>query len=67
MVRGGGLQLEDSLRRLGWDGTGAVATTIAKVNVETGMVNGIRFETRGVGPQITFNGKDLWNDVYHNV
>ena len=62
-MRGRGIQVDDTLRRFGWDGTGAVATPILTINPESGVVVGARFETRGRGPQVKFRASELWNDV----
>ena len=61
MIRGGGIHVDDALRRFGWDGEGAVGTTVMTTNADNGAVAGVRFETRGVGPMVTFKAKDLWS------
>ena len=60
LVRGRGLQVNDALRRHGWDGTSAAATPVMTVDSESGMVTGARFETRGAGPTIKFKARELW-------
>ena len=60
MIRGGGIHIDDSLRRYSWNGTEGVATTVMTVNCDSGKVSGVRFETRGRGPELSFKAKDLW-------
>ena len=67
MVRGGGIHVDDTLRRFGWDGEGAVGTVVMTTNEDSGMVVGVRFETRGVGPEVTFKAKDLWQEAEAGV
>ena len=67
LVRGSGIQIDDTLRRLGWDGSSAVATPVLTVGVELGRVSGARFETRGHGPEVKFNAADLWEGVTTGV
>ena len=67
MIRGGGIHINDSLMRFSWNGTKGVATTVMTVDSDSGKVSGVRFETRGKGPELSFKAKDLWvsgsNDV----
>ena len=63
LIRGRGVQVEDCLRRFGWDGLGAVVTPILTVNPESGMVIGARFDTRGKGPEVKFRASELWSEV----
>ena len=63
LIRGRGVQVEDCLRRFGWDGLGAVVTPILTVNPESGMVIGARFDTRGKGPEVKFRASELWGEV----
>ena len=60
MVRGSAIQVDDSLRRFGWDGTKGVITSVCNVEGLAGTVTGMRFESRGRGPEVTFKAKDLW-------
>ena len=60
MIRGGGIHIDDALRRFGWEGEGPVGITIMTTDADTGMVAGVRLETRGVGPMVTFKARDLW-------
>ena len=59
MIRGSGIQVDDCLRRFGWNGDQAVLTTIMTLNAESGTVAGVRFESRGQGPKVAFKARDL--------
>ena len=63
MVRGSGIHVDDALRRFGWNGETAVGTVILTTNADSGSVAGIRFATRGKGPEVTFKAKDLWKNA----
>ena len=67
LVRGSGIQVGDSLKRFGWDGSQAVATVIVNLNPSSGMVSGLRMETRGAGPEVTFCARDLWEEAPNDV
>ena len=67
MIRGSGIQVDDSLRRFGWNGSSAVLTTVMTVNVEAGTIAGVRFESRGQGPEVNFKAKDLWSQADADV
>ena len=54
--------MDDCLRRHGWDGKEAVATTIATIDVASGVIRGMRYETRGAINDLSFKAKDLWPD-----
>ena len=67
MVRGGGIQVNDALERFGWGSTSAVAMTVMTVDTYSGVIRGARFETRGLGPEVRFKAKDLWQESSGNV
>ena len=67
LIRGGGINVDDCLRRFGWDGIGATITTVMNINVEAGTVSGVRFESRGQGPNVTFRAKDLWRTAEDGI
>ena len=60
MVRGSGIQVDDCLRRFGWDGAEGVIATMCNINSKTGTVTGVRFKRRGKGWEINLWAKDLW-------
>ena len=60
MVRGGGLLVNDCLQRFGWSGRDPVITTIFTTDIESGMIRGVRYETRGQGPELKFPASELW-------
>ena len=66
-IRGSGIHVDDCLRRFGWDGAGAAITTVININGEAGTVAGVRFESRGRGPVVTFKASDLWKDADSDV
>ena len=59
LVRGGGIQVDDALKRHGWDGKTPVATTVATLETGTGVIRGLRYETRGSLDPVKFQAKDL--------
>ena len=63
MVRGGGIQVNDTLERMGWNGNTGVVTTVMSVDDSSGVVRGVRFETRGTGPEVKFKARDLWSNT----
>ena len=63
MIRGSGIHVDDALRRFGWNGEAAAGTVIITTNAESGSVSGVRFVTRGKGPEVTFKAKDLWKNA----
>ena len=67
MVRGSGIQVDDCLRRFGWDGAEGVIATVCNINSDTGTVTGVRFESRGKGPEVTFRAKDLWKGADDDI
>ena len=60
LVRGRGVQVDDTLRRFGWDGVSAMVTPIMSVDPESGVVTGARLNMRGRGPEVKFRAKELW-------
>ena len=60
LVRGGGALVDHALQRHGWNGKIPVATTVATLQFETGVIRGFRFETRGGLQPIKFAAKDIW-------
>ena len=60
MVRGGGLLVNDCLQRFGWSGRDPVATTIITTDTDSGTIRGVRYETRGQGPEVKFAASELW-------
>ena len=67
MVRGCGVQVDDGLCRFGWDGEQGVITTIMTIDPEAGKITGVRFESRGRGPQVSFKARDLWKSVANDL
>ena len=60
IVRGGGKHVSDRLASLGWNRSEPVASAVVTLDPDSGVVRGIRFETRGKLPEIRFPIKDLW-------
>ena len=60
LVRGGGVMVDDALRRFGWGGEHPVVTTVMDCDIASGAVRACRFETRGSLGVITFPAKKLW-------
>ena len=60
LIRGSGIQVDDTLRRFGWDGTTPVVTTVFTIDGDSGKVKGARYESRGQGPEVKFSAADLW-------
>ena len=60
LVRGSGLQVDDTLQRYGWSGESPVATSVITLEETSGAIRGIRYETRGQGPVIAFKARELW-------
>ena len=67
MVRGGGIQVNDTLERMGWNPDKGVVTTVMSVDDSSGVVRGVRFETRGPGPEVKFKARDLWSNADSDV
>ena len=67
LVRGGGLQISDTLQRFGWNGEEPVVATVVTLEPDTGVIRGLRYETRGVGPEIKFKAKELWPSVTEDM
>ena len=66
-VRGSGIQINNALRRFTWNGVSGAATTVMNVNGDTSRVEGVRFETRGKGPDISFQAKNLWKGAQEGI
>ena len=60
LVRGSGLQVDDTLQRHGWSSESPVATSVITLEETSGAIRGIRYETRGQGPVIAFKARELW-------
>ena len=63
LVRGGGVQVDDALRRFGWISPEPVITSVATIDIDSGAVRGFRFETRGSLPEVKFKAGDLWPEA----
>jgi hypothetical protein len=63
LVRGGGTQVYDALKRTGWDGKEPIAATVVTVDPADGTIRGLRHETRGSLEGIKFNAKDLFAEA----
>jgi hypothetical protein len=60
LVRGGGQQVDDALLRFGVDGNEATLVTVATVDILSGAIKGMRYETRGALDEIKFKAQELW-------
>ena len=60
LVRGGGVQVDDALRRFGWTSPEPVVTTVMTSDPDSGTIRGVRYETRGATPEIKFKAEELW-------
>ena len=61
LVRGGGIQIDDSLARHGWQAPEPILATVITSNPDSGAVTGARFETRGTLVNvIKFKAEELW-------
>ena len=60
LIRGGGVQVADSLQRNGWNGREAIVSTVVTVEAASGAIRGLRYETRGKLEDIKFSAKDLF-------
>ena len=60
IMRGGGLMINDCLQRFGWLEMDPVLTTMVATDLDFGMIRGVRFETRGTGPNVKFSAAELW-------
>ena len=67
LVRGGGIQINDALNRLGWSNDEPVLTTVLSCEIDSGVVRACRFETRGDLGTILFGAKELWPNAQHSV
>ena len=67
LVRGGGIQVNDCLKRWGWTGRDPAITTVFTLEANSGSILGLRYESRGPGPEITFKASELWQDADKEV
>ena len=67
MVREGGVQITGKLQRHGWEGEDPVVTTVITIEENSGMIRGVRYETRGKGPTITFRANELWPEANEKI
>ena len=67
LMRGSGVVINDCLERHGWGRSDPVATTVVTLEPESRIVRGVRFETRGNGPEVKFKMSDLWSVVTENI
>ena len=67
LVRGGGIQVDDALRRFGWTSPEPVATTVMTCDPDSGSIRGVRYETRGATPEIKFKAEELWTTAEKGV
>ena len=67
MIRGSGVQVDDTLQRYGWEGEEPAVTTVITLEAETGNIRGIKYETRGKGPTITFKARELWPEANERI
>ena len=63
LVRGGGSQVDEALKKHRWNGSSASKTTVATIEIGTGRIRGVRYETRGSLRDVKFQAKDLWKDA----
>ena len=66
-IRGACTIISDTLQRFGWGGTDPVAATVITLEPDTGAIRGLRYETRGAGPEITFRACELWPAVSEDI
>ena len=66
-IRGAGTIISDTLQRFGRGSTDPVAATVVTLEPDTGAIRGLRYETRGAGPEITFRACELWPAVSEDV
>ena len=62
LVRGGGVQVDDALRRFGWTSPEPVVTTVMTADPNSGAIRGVRYKTRGATPEIMFKAEEQWGD-----
>ena len=67
LVRGGGILVNDLLQRFGVKDGAPVAATVVTLDPGTGQVRGVRFETRGEGPEVSFKASELWSGVTEDI
>ena len=51
LVQGGGIQVDDALRRFGWTSPEPVVTTVMTSDPDSGTIRGVRYKTRGAIPE----------------
>ena len=67
MIRGGGIHVDDCLQRMGWTPDKAVVTSVMTIDSSSGVIKGVRFESRGKGPNVRFKAKELWPSITEDV
>ena len=67
LVRGGGVMVNDLLKRFGVAEGSPVVATVVTLDPGTGAIKGMRYETRGKGPEVCFKAGELWPDVAENI
>ena len=67
LIRGGGVMVDDALRRFGWASPDPVVTSVLTCEIGSGVVRASRFETRGSLGSITFGAKELWSEAESGV
>ena len=67
MIRGGGVQVDDTMQRFGWGGEQPAATTVLTIDIKSGGIKGARWETRGEGPVVQFRASELWSGASQKV
>ena len=67
LIRGGGAQVDDSLKKHGWNGVGPITTSVLTFDALSGAVRGHRYETRGTLPDVRFMARDLWPEARARV
>ena len=63
LIRGGGAQVDEALKRNGWNGVKPVLTTVITSEVTTGVIRGVRFEAKGKLDDVKVQASDLWTDA----
>ena len=67
LVRGGGIQVSDTLQRFGWGGEEPVVATVVTLEPDSGRIRGLRYVTKGKGPEIKFKAKELWPNISEDI
>ena len=55
--------MDDALKRWGWSGKEPAVTTVVTLEPGSGAIKGLRYETQGAGPTISFKAAELWPEV----